>query len=312
MITSAHKLSAEMSTHRFGGAWTDKKLRALSEYLTQYRLIFTTNEKARYFKTIYLDGFAGTGARQDTAAKASEDQLSLSPELDTEIQEYKRGSAAVALGLASPFDKYVFVEKMERRAAELRALIRRDFATLEPRSQIEVGDANAFLRMWCAETDWSKHRGVVFLDPYGMSVNWQTIEGIARTKAIDMWLLFPLGAGINRLLTRGALPPPDWAEKVTSILGVPQTVWQPAFYAPSGQTSLFAEDTEKAVKVADFKSMGDFFMERLKTVFAGVAPHAMPLLNSRKNPMYLLCFAAGNPKGAKTAVKIADHLLKGM
>ena len=283
-----------------------------SEYLTQYRLIFTTNEKARYFKTIYLDGFAGTGARQDTATKASEDQLSLSPELDTEIQEYKRGSAAVALGLASPFDKYVFVEKMEKRAEELRALIRRDFADLEPRSQVEVGDANAFLRKWCAETDWNKHRAVVFLDPYGMSINWQTIEGIARTKAIDMWLLFPLGAGINRLLTRGALPPREWAEKVTAILGVPQTVWQPAFYAPSTQTKLFAEeDTEETVKVADFESMGSFFIKRLNTVFSGVAPHAMPLLNSRNNPMYLLCFAAGNPKGAKPAVRIADHLLKG-
>jgi three-Cys-motif partner protein len=83
MASHGHKLRPDMSAHRFGGAWTDKKLKALSEYLTQYRLIFTTNEKAKFFKTIYLDGFAGTGARQDTAAKVSGDQqLSLSPEMD--------------------------------------------------------------------------------------------------------------------------------------------------------------------------------------------------------------------------------------
>jgi RHS repeat-associated protein len=44
-------------------------------------------------------------------------------------------------------------------------------------------------------------------------------------------------------------------------------------------------------------------------VFAEVAPRPMPLRNSRGSPMYALCFAAGNPKGAPIAVKIANHLL---
>jgi three-Cys-motif partner protein len=312
MNLQAHKLGADMSVHRFGGAWTDKKLQALRDYLAQYRLIFTTNEKAKYFKTIYLDGFAGTGARQDTTKKASEEQLSLSPEMDADAQAYKRGSASVALGLASPFDEYVFVEKMMKRAEELAMLIKTDFPELESRCQVFRGEANEFLRDWCANSDWRKQRAVVFLDPYGMSVDWETISRIAGTQAIDMWLLFPLGTGINRLLTRGALPPKDWAEKVTRILGVAQDVWQPAFYAQSTQKNLFGEEDQKAIKVADFKSMGDFFIARLRTIFAGVAPHAMPLFNSMNNPMYLLCFAAGNPKGARPAVKIADHLLKGI
>ncbi len=275
------------TTHRFGGGWTDKKLKALSDYLTQYRRIMTANEKARYFKTIYLDGFAGTGERQDTAHEPSEDQLSLTPVVDAEIQEYKRGSAAVALNLASPFDQYVFVERSDKRAAELSALIHRDYKPLEPRCRVVPGDANSFLCRWCAETNWRTHRAVVFLDPYGMSVDWQTIVGIAATKAIDMWLLFPLGTGINRLLTRKAPPPAEWAEKVTRILGTPH--WQQAFYAESPQVEMFAGD-QKTVKVADFDSMGRFFIERLRSIFAGVAPHAMPLLNSRNNPMYLLCF----------------------
>lgn len=33
----------------------------------------------------------------------------------------------------------------------------------------------------------------MFLDPYGMQVERETIDTIARTKAIDTWLLFPLG-----------------------------------------------------------------------------------------------------------------------
>lgn len=30
----------------------------------------------------------------------------------------------------------------------------------------------------------------------------------------------------------------------------------------------------------------------------------------RNNPLYLLCFASANPKGAKTAIKIAQDILK--
>ncbi|MCI0387950.1 MAG: hypothetical protein MOB07_04160 [Acidobacteria bacterium] len=53
-----------------------------------------------------------------------------------------------------------------------------------------------------------------------------------------------------------------------------------------------------------------YFVERLKTVFAGVAENPLPLLNSHNNPLYLLCFASGNPKGAKTAIKIAQDILR--
>jgi hypothetical protein len=48
----------------------------------------------------------------------------------------------------------------------------------------------------------------------------------------------------------------------------------------------------------------------LKTVFAQVVPNPLILTNSKGVPIYLLCFAAGNPKGAPTAVKIAKDILK--
>ena len=38
---------------------------------------------------------------------------------------------------------------------------------------------------------------------------------------------------------------------------------------------------------------------------------AVKVLKNRANcPLYLLCFAAGNPKGAPIAVGIANHILK--
>jgi hypothetical protein len=50
---------------------------------------------------------------------------------------------------------------------------------------------------------------------YGMQVDWTTVEAIARTKAIDLWVLFPLGIGVNRLLTKsGDIPDSLWDAKV--------------------------------------------------------------------------------------------------
>jgi len=44
-------------------------------------------------------------------------------------------------------------------------------------------------------------------------------------------------------------------------------------------------------------------------LFNKVAPNSLVLRNSTNIPMYLLCFAAGNPKGAEPAIKIARHIL---
>ena len=49
--------------------------------------------------------------------------------------------------------------------------------------------------------------------------------------------------------------------------------------------------------------------ERLKAVFAAVAEQPRVLANSTNCPLYLLCFAAGNLKGAPIALRIANHLL---
>jgi hypothetical protein len=64
------------------------------------------------------------------------------------------------------------------------------------------------------------------------------------------------------------------------------------------------------VKEANFDSIGKYFVSRLKTIFAGVAENPLPLRNSKNVPIFLLCFAASNPKGASTAVKIAQDILK--
>jgi three-Cys-motif partner protein len=50
--------------------------------------------------------------------------------------------------------------------------------------------------------DWRKWRAVVFLDPFGMQVPWKTIAALAQTAAIEVFLNFPVGMSIQRLLKR--------------------------------------------------------------------------------------------------------------
>ena len=150
-------------------------------------------------------------------------------------------------------------------------------------------------------------RAVLFLDPYGMQVDWVTIEAVARTKAIDMWLLFPVGIGVNRLLKRDADIPQAWRVRLSALLGTDE--WFEEFYRTETTTDLFGEDHTHTVKSATIGTIGRYFVDRLKAVFTEVAEQPRLLSNSKGSPLYLLCFAAGNPRGAPIALRIANHLL---
>ena len=52
------------------------------------------------------------------------------------------------------------------------------------------------------------------------------------------------------------------------------------------------------------------FLRRLRGCSARVAQNPAILRNSKNCPLYLFCFAAGNPEGAPIALKIAYHILK--
>lgn len=70
------------------------------------------------------------------------------------------------------------------------------------------------------------------------------------------------------------------------------------------------ESSEVVDKTASFDTIADFYIKRLGNIFAGVLEEPLYLYNSTNNPLFLLCFAAGNPKGAKTAIKIAKEITR--
>jgi|SRR5208337_4464923 len=288
----------------FGGDWTKEKLDLLAKYLSAYVKIFAKNPQAQFFHTVYVDAFAGTGyirrARKETGQSDLFDELA-----EGEALEYMKGSAVRALEVEPGFKEYLFIERDPHRSRELESLKER-----YPGKKISVKnvEANEYLRSWCSATDWRRTRAVIFLDPYGMQVEWSLVEQIARTHGVDLWLLFPLGAALMRLLKKREPPPQGWADRVTAIVGTED--WRKEFYKPRESETLFAT-VETEEREADYEAVAKFFLERLRSVFVGVAENPYVLKNSKNCPLYLFCFAAGNPKGAPIAVRIAQRIMKG-
>jgi three-Cys-motif partner protein len=286
-------------THRFGGDWTEDKLTVLRKYLNAYTSALSNQTWCR---KMYVDAFAGTGHRE---AKREIEQT-ISELTETETQEFLKGSATIALETEPPFDRYLFVERKKKHVLELENL-KTQFPKQSDRIIIENAEANTYLRDWQATIDWNQWRAVVFLDPYGMQVDWETLQELAKARGIDLWLLFPIGQAVNRVLTTREPPPEHWANALNRTFGTDE--WLSEFYPTPKVPNLLGEYEQ--TKVAGFDRIAAYFIRRLETIFPAVAQNPLLLRNSQNTPLYLLCFASANPgRGGQLAVKIAQDILK--
>jgi three-Cys-motif partner protein len=285
---------------QFGGDWTQQKLLRVKSYLSAY----TTALKNTPFQFSYIDAFAGTGYRE---MKIEESQHLLFPDiLGHDVEEFHDGSARIALDTIPLFHDYYFIESDRKKCKELEKL-----KAEYPDKIIHIinMEANEWIKeYWCVKAEKDPFlRAVMFLDPFGMSVSWETIKAIAKTKAVDMWYLFPLGVGVNRLLKKDGNVPDSWKRKLEDVFG--NSDWEKIFYKKSETLNLFGE-TDLIIKKSGFKEISDYFIERLSEVFCDVSKTPYMLCNEKNNPLYMLCFACGNEKGCKVALNIANHILK--
>ncbi|NVJ25970.1 three-Cys-motif partner protein TcmP [Myxococcus sp. AM011] len=303
------RVTSKGKAHSFGGDWTEKKLDVLKHYLVAYTTALKDKPSANNaFRKAYIDAFAGTGTRtaRERDTSSAPDTL-LFPDLNEPApQRLLEGSAKLALQVEPRFESYIFIERSHERCQQLKAL-KQEFPALADDIVVRQGEANAEIQKLCAPLNaWKSRRAVLFLDPYGMQVEWKTIQAIAATKAIDLWLLVPLGMGINRVATKSGKIPDPWRQRMNAFFGTKD--WYDEFYKVETTPTLFG-DAQAQVK-APMDVMARYFNNRLKEVFAGVAEKPGMLRNSANNPLYLLCFAVGNERGKNVALRIANHLLK--
>ena len=138
---------------------------------------------------------------------------------DEDVKRYKDGSAKIALALKEPFDRYLLIEKAKGKCDELQSTIDNEFASLKDKCSIRQGDSNTALCAWCGERDWRRERAVVFLDPFGLTVEWTTVQSLGATKAVDLWYLFPIN--LLRMLKKDGVIEPVGSNVSTGYLALP-------------------------------------------------------------------------------------------
>lgn len=281
---------------RFGSAHTKLKLDLFEDYLR----VYTTALKNQKFQLLYFDAFAGAGGIQIGS------EATLLEAVD-DYTPFIKGSAERALRFKDNFERYIFVDRNASNVESLQSL-RSEHADVADRIQIRKGDANAELMAFCKTTDWGRSRAVVFLDPYGNQVRWETLVAIAETKAIDLWYLFPAGLGVYRQISKRGGVHQTHEASLDTILGTRD--WRNSFIESRTEADLFGS-REMVEKRATVESVTRFMAQRMKGIFKGGVLDEWYPLGSRKIHMYSLMFAWANPgEKAKLAGKLALAVLR--
>jgi three-Cys-motif partner protein len=283
--------------HEFGGQHTELKLSVVEQYLKAFSTALRP-----HFRLVYIDAFAGTGSRTVRVEARGADLLEAPVR---ESVEQRRGSAQIAIEVSPPFHKLICIEQNPRYCEALRAL-----ATNQPRHDISVieGDANEQIQAEIARIDWRGARGVLFLDPYGMEVAWQTLEAIAKTSAIDVWFLFSL-SGLYRQATRDRADMDETKRAaLTKMLGT--DAWENELYAPIVKADLFG-DQGPLMRQANVRGLEEYVRRRLGTIFPKVfEPLRLPIEQRPQRYSLFCCISNASPKAIGLATNIANHILK--
>lgn len=284
-----------MVEHEFGGAWTEIKLDILRKYLHFY----TQALKNKPFELLYIDAFAGSGSRSEKIPHS----LLLGEEEQKLIYD---GSAKIALDIERKFDRYLFIETNKERCDALKVLSN-DY----PSQHIKISndDANQVIRDICSKPIWAsnKYRGVIFLDPYGNNVEWETLEAIASTRSLDIWFLFPL-SGLYRQAAHNFEKIEDYKKKnITKMLGT--NAWETEFYNRKQSIDLLG--TTEQIERLGIADIEKWVKERLRVCFPCVSD-PLPLPIDKKPQQFSLFFCVSNPSGKAIglALKVANHILK--
>jgi three-Cys-motif partner protein len=283
-----------IQSQSYGSDDTKLKQAILQDYLRAYCTVM----RKQPFHLTYIDAFAGSGFWTKPGSGSSEPGVALS---------------VLRMPAECRFNRYVFGDIKQGTITSLRRAIAADRDAgmlLPPDGQIAIvrQDANELITQQCVElAEASMRRALMFIDPFGMSLNWQSVEHVAATGKIDLWLLIPTSMGPGRLIPEHGAIPPSWVRRLDRFWG--REDWRDAF-RPT-QPGLF-EAME--VRDADAGRIEEYALRRLRETFGdtNVHPKGLPLRGGRSNRGFLLTFACANKSSAayQAALRIADYLLK--
>lgn len=312
-MVKKYEISAESSqsmmvgepSSSWGGAWTEEKLNAFEKYVNAYLTIMNKYRGQYDWKLIYFDGFAGSGSRnEDTTSEDNQLMIDLIDEHQITAEELTpyKGAAERVLNIAQDgFDFYYFIDKDAASSSQLQEKLKPN--QKDKRLEFRHSDANTEVsKLADAMRKNSKLKALVLLDPFGMQVDWSSIEKLKGTST-DLWILIPTGVIVNRLLDRKCKL--THIEKLTSFFGKDEAFLKNYFYDTRQENTLFGE-TEVVEKVQEpIRMIANLYIQQMKTIFKYVTEEPLVLYNTRNTPIFHFACASNN----ESAVKIAHEII---
>lgn len=259
------------------GVWSELKLEIVEKYGSAYTTAFTNSTNLKKF---YIDAFSGAGVH-------------ISKKDKTPVE----GSPARVLRVTPPFDGYYFIDLNSDKTDYLRSLI-------GERSNVHIhtGDSNRYLTMELLPTIQFKdyRRALCLLDPYGLHLEWEVMLQAGQSKAVDMFLNFPvMDMNRNAIWKNPEKVPSDGVERMTKFWG--DASWKQVAYADSPQGNFFGQEKIKQGNDAIVAA----FKDRLKSVagFDYVAD-PLPMKNGKGAVVYYLFLASQKSVAAKIITDI--------
>ena len=236
------------------GEWSRDK----HYFLMRYIDAFTNSMKEKGWDGLhYIDIFAGAGI----------EKLKMSKKLDW-------GSPLIAAQAKFPFSRLHLCELDDHKHRVLKARI----DEFRPDSQVLLGDANEKIHEIIREIP-DGALSLAFLDPYGLHLNFETLEILANKRA-DLIIFFPdhldalrnwkynyrdnPNSNLDRVLGTGT----DWREKIENI----------------------PEDRHA-------EALKEIYVSQLKTL--GYSEFEYERILMKGHPLYLLIFCSNHKVGAK-------------
>lgn len=172
-------------------------------------------------------------------------------------------------------------------------------------------DANVFVPRFCRSLG-KMDRAVLFVDPYNTEFDWITLQTIARSRKVDLWLLFPLSVTLRMTPRAGARIKPEWRDTLTRLLGTPD--WESALYKPKERppiVDMFPDcEPDSLMERVNVEELQGWVTHRLRSEFAYVATPVT--LRHQNTPLFTFYFAVSNPSKAAwgLAQKAANHIIE--
>lgn len=287
-----------VAPQQFGSLHTEKKLKTVEAYLQRFTMVL----KNTTFTTLYVDACAGSGASMPKSSDLTQPGLFA-------LDEIIDGSAKRALCVDPPFQKYLFNDTKRKNVKSLLSMVEQHHSHLSDRVKVTNSTADGMLNDLCRDTDWKSTRAVVFLDPFGMQIDFSTVKMLADTKAVDLWYLVPVFAMSRQIKNTGEILE-QGGDAIDRILGT--TKWRDSVATAPPVLNLFGEVQTPSSKVVGSEWFEGVAIDQLRSVFrGGVSSLALPLGRNGLHE-FSLVFACANPsqKAHELALRLANAVLR--